>query len=134
MSIWPGAGTPPAPVTETHMGDGWVVSYRSTSGCNPLGLSRQPTAHNPVACVPPTAVSELSAAEVPSSGLAAGVHVAPEACSISVRRVPSAAVWNPTAQALPSARVSTPVNTASLGNIAGEFSDHRFPSQRNASG
>src|SRR5262249_32472226 len=120
VSIWPGDGTPSAPVTDTHVGDGWVVSYRSTSGCNPLGLSRQPTAHNPVACVPPTAVSELSVVAVPALGLGTGVHVPPEACSISVCRVPPAAVWNPTAHALPSARVSTAVKSALPVTAAGE--------------
>ena len=71
---------------------------------------------------------------VATLGLATCVQVPPEACSISVLRVPSAAVWKPTAQAVPSASVSTLVNSESLGKVAGKFSDHAVPSQRNASG
>ena len=67
-------------------------------------------------------------------GLATCVHAPPDACSISVLRVPSAAVWKPTAHAVPSASVSTLVNSESLGKAAGESSDHAVPSQRNASG
>ena len=37
-------------------------------------------------------------------------------------RTPAFVVWKPTAHAVPSARVSTPVNTESLGKAAGEFS------------
>src|SRR5215467_4270034 len=104
------------------------------SGCSPLGLSRQPTAHNPVAGVPPIAISVLSVVAVASLGLATGVHVPPDSFSISVRRVPSAARWKPAAHALPSARVSTPVRSASLGKLPVEASDHCVPSQPSASG
>src|SRR6516162_9381704 len=105
------------------------------SGCSPLGLSRQPTAHSPVAWVPPIAISELSVALVPPSlGLATGVHAPPDSCSISVCRVPVTVRWKPTAHALPSARVSTPVKSASLGKLPVEASDHRVPSQPSASG
>jgi hypothetical protein len=104
------------------------------SGFSPLGLSRQPTARNPVASVPLTAVSELSVVAVPSLGLATRVHVPPDACSIRVCRVPPAVVWKPTAHALPSARVSTPVNSESSGKVAGEFGDHCVPFQCSASG
>ncbi len=94
------------------------------SGCSPVGLSRQPTAHSPVAWFPAMAVSELSVVAVPSLGLATGVHVPPDSCSISVCRVPSAAVWKPTPHALPSAWVSTPVNSALAAKGAGEFCVH----------
>ena len=67
-------------------------------------------------------------------GLATGVHVPPDTCSISVLRAPALVVWNPTAHAVPSARVSTPVNSESLGKAAGEFSDHFVPFQLIASG
>ena len=80
-------------------------------------------------------MSALSLVLVPSLGLATGVQAPPDACSISVRRVPPGTVaWNPTAHALESANVSTPVKSASLVRFAGEASDHRAPSQRNASG
>ena len=71
---------------------------------------------------------------VATLGLAAWVHVPPEACSISVLRVPLAAVWKPTAHAVPSAKVSTPTNSESLVSGAGEFTDHAVPFQCNASG
>ena len=56
---------------------------------------------------------------VPSLGLATSVHAPPDACSISVRRIPAAVVWKPTAHALPSARVSTPVKSESQGKTRG---------------
>jgi hypothetical protein len=67
-------------------------------------------------------------------GLATCVHVPPEACSISVLLVPAFVVWKPTAHAVPSARVSTSMNTESLGKVAGKFSDHFVPFQLIASG
>src|SRR5438046_7299279 len=103
-------------------------------GCSPLGLSRQPTAHKPVACVPATAVSALSVVAVPSLGLATGAHIPPDSCSISVCRVPAAVLAKPAAQALPSARVSTLVKSASPGNVPVEPVDHCVPSQPSASG
>src|SRR5215467_11443146 len=104
------------------------------TGCSPLELSRQPTAHSPVACVPAMAVSELSVVAVPSLGLATDAHVPPDSRSISVCRVPTAVLWNPAAHALPSARVSTPVKSASLGKVPVEAIDHCVPSQPSANG
>jgi hypothetical protein len=79
-------------------------------------------------------VSELSIVAVPSLGLATGAHVPPDSCSISACRVPAAVRWNPTAHALPSARVSTPVKSASLGKVPVADIDHFVPSQPSASG
>jgi hypothetical protein len=68
-------------------------------------------------------------------GLATCVHTPPdEAFSISVRRIPAAVLWKPTAHALPSARVSTLVKSESLGKVPGEVSDHCVPFHCNASG
>jgi hypothetical protein len=67
-------------------------------------------------------------------GLETGVHVPPDACSISVLRVPSADVWKPAAHALVPVKVSTLVRSESLGRAAGEASDQFDPFQRNASG
>ncbi len=67
-------------------------------------------------------------------GLATGAQVPPDACSISVLRVPAFVVWKPTAHAVPSASVSTSVNSESLGKTAGEFSDHCVPFHCIASG
>jgi hypothetical protein len=86
-----------------------------------------------VAAVPATATSELSL--LPATlGLATCVHVPPDACSISVLLTPALVVWKPTAHAVPSARVATSVNSESLGNFAGRFSDHFVPFQLIASG
>src|SRR5215472_6106932 len=102
------------------------------TGFNPVGLSQYPTAHSPVADVPPIPVSVLSLVVAPSLGLANRVHVPPDACSTSVRRTPLGVVRTPTAQALVFDRVSTLVKTVLRVKFLGESNFQLAPCQRNA--